>query len=127
MKKRLWERQLYDSIQCFWCDAVVAQHHKTIEHLLPKRHGGKDAQKNCVMACTSCNNDRGSLDDAFVYFVDDTYDLQRYLNRQRNIAREMGSYHFNKLCCPQKNKTLIDFYQEAYSNKFHYHPFQENL
>lgn len=31
----------------------------TVEHLLPKSHGGTDAWRNIVMACKGCNQARG--------------------------------------------------------------------
>jgi 5-methylcytosine-specific restriction endonuclease McrA len=31
----------------------------TLEHILPRRHGGRDDYANVVMACHGCNNSRG--------------------------------------------------------------------
>lgn len=37
----------------------VGEHFATVEHLIPKAHGGTDAWSNIVMACKACNNARG--------------------------------------------------------------------
>lgn len=130
--KRLWERQIYEQTQCCWCEYFVPEEYRTLEHLIPKRHGGQNVLSNAAMACASCNNRRGSLDDAFTFLADGTYDLQRYLNRHRTIVKQMGNYYFNQLCCPKKNKLLLRTYKEVfapvdYQSKFKFHPFQENL
>ena len=31
----------------------------TIDHVIPKSHGGKDTEENCVIACYRCNQKKG--------------------------------------------------------------------
>jgi 5-methylcytosine-specific restriction endonuclease McrA len=35
----------------------------TIEHILPRHHGGTDALENLALACARCNNGKGSRHD----------------------------------------------------------------
>jgi 5-methylcytosine-specific restriction endonuclease McrA len=58
--------------QCFYCQQLMLlpdpeQTQRplppariTIEHLIPRTHGGTDDPHNVVGACSRCNNERGS-------------------------------------------------------------------
>jgi 5-methylcytosine-specific restriction endonuclease McrA len=70
MKRCLRERIKQQNGQCIWCGrrmAPLGDRHKhplhklapTIEHVLPKRQGGSNAQINLVAACYGCNTKRG--------------------------------------------------------------------
>lgn len=36
----------------------------TIEHIVPRHHGGDDRVENLALACKSCNNEKGMRHDA---------------------------------------------------------------
>ncbi len=36
----------------------------TIEHIVPRSHGGDDAIENLALACVGCNNEKGMRHDA---------------------------------------------------------------
>ena len=36
----------------------------TIEHIVPRAHGGSDAIENLALACASCNHEKGRRHDA---------------------------------------------------------------
>jgi len=45
-----------DKAICQYCDEKLQNSQVTIDHVLPKSHGGKSTFLNCVVACKSCNN-----------------------------------------------------------------------
>lgn len=53
--------------RCHWCGCGMktrgdpnASDFATLEHLIPKSHGGRNVKGNLVLACRRCNNDRGA-------------------------------------------------------------------
>lgn len=50
-----------DGWTCAYCGKCLTQETATIEHVLPLSRGGRDAIKNMVLACRSCNRAAGSL------------------------------------------------------------------
>jgi len=46
-----------DSYKCGYCGRSDLP--LTIDHVVPKAHGGNDAWENLICACTSCNNKKG--------------------------------------------------------------------
>ena len=38
----------------------VPQSHETVEHIIPRTHGGTDALENLAIACSRCNQGKGS-------------------------------------------------------------------
>ncbi|MCF7805417.1 MAG: HNH endonuclease [Candidatus Marinimicrobia bacterium] len=46
-----------DEFKCQYCGKHDSQ--LTIDHVTPKRHGGKDTWENLVTACIRCNNTKG--------------------------------------------------------------------
>ncbi|HKU38409.1 MAG TPA: HNH endonuclease [Polyangiales bacterium] len=57
--------------------------HATLEHIVPKNHGGDDAPENLCVACRRCNHakgrqlDRRRADDATLARVIDTLQVRR--------------------------------------------------
>ena len=49
------ERERKD--ECIFCGSTAGL---TVEHLLPRAHGGPDSEKNIVWICKSCNSSKGS-------------------------------------------------------------------
>ncbi len=57
--------------KCIHCNSLVAVgldgeglHHATIEHIVPRTHGGSDALENLAVACRRCNGEKGIRHDA---------------------------------------------------------------
>jgi 5-methylcytosine-specific restriction endonuclease McrA len=46
-----------DSHRCQYCGRAAAP--MTVDHVIPKKRGGKDEWENLVCACTNCNNKKG--------------------------------------------------------------------
>ena len=57
--KRMWREQIKarDGYKCVYCGSTE---HLTIDHVVPKCKGGTDTSSNCVTACRSCNQRKGS-------------------------------------------------------------------
>lgn len=58
--KRLWRDQikLRDQNRCVYCGS---QDNLTIDHIRPRSRGGETTDSNCVTACRSCNQAKGSM------------------------------------------------------------------
>ncbi len=46
-----------DGYKCQYCG--ISENDLTIDHIIPKAHGGKDSWENLVCACVRCNNKKG--------------------------------------------------------------------
>lgn len=72
-----------DGNNCFLCDEVLPAGDTTIEHLIPKAHGGSDALENTALSHSWCNRKRGThpipVFRAYVAYVK----LQRQSNPSR--------------------------------------------
>ncbi len=44
-----------DNFSCVYC----GRHAETIDHVVPRKDGGKSTYENCVAACTPCNRKKG--------------------------------------------------------------------
>lgn len=60
--KRIWRERIFerDGHRCIYCGST---HNLTVDHIKPRSKGGDrwDAS-NCVTACRSCNQMKGSMD-----------------------------------------------------------------
>tara|TARA_B100000131_G_scaffold213207_1_gene204986 strand:- start:9367 stop:9882 length:516 start_codon:yes stop_codon:yes gene_type:complete len=56
-KKNLFLR---DKGRCQYCDVKVTLKTGTIDHVIPKSRGGKHCWENVVLACSKCNQKKGS-------------------------------------------------------------------
>lgn len=45
-----------DDSKCQYCNKKLTSSHVTIDHVIPKAHGGLSTFHNCVVACHTCNN-----------------------------------------------------------------------
>ncbi len=45
---------------CMWCATPLEIDEATIEHIVPASHGGELSLQNAGIACTSCNQKRGT-------------------------------------------------------------------
>ena len=50
-------RNIYkrDRFTCQYCGAQPGSEELTIDHVLPRSHGGTSTWENCVLACVNCN------------------------------------------------------------------------
>lgn len=44
-----------DNNTCQYCSAILVKNQITIDHIIPKYHGGKSNFYNCIVACKQCN------------------------------------------------------------------------
>lgn len=49
-----------DQFQCQYCNKLVTAKTATIDHVVPKSKGGKYEWENVVIACSPCNQKKGS-------------------------------------------------------------------
>lgn len=48
--------------RCYYCDeAVATPEHGSIDHVIPKKRGGKNKKENYVFSCKPCNLKKGSF------------------------------------------------------------------
>jgi len=50
-----------DGANCFFCQKPVPRSDRTVEHLVPRAHGGPNHLSNLFLAHKDCNNAAGSL------------------------------------------------------------------
>jgi len=48
-----------DGYTCSYCNKYLEKNQRTIDHVIPKTHGGKDTFENCVTSCFKCNTRKG--------------------------------------------------------------------
>lgn len=58
-KSSWWKQQIGKGI-CYYCEARFPKEELTMDHVVPLARGGKSTKKNCVVACKSCNTDKGN-------------------------------------------------------------------
>lgn len=66
--KRMWREEIKrrDKNRCVYCGSTA---NLTIDHIRPRSKGGRTTADNCVTACQSCNQAKGSLTvQEFLYY-----------------------------------------------------------
>ena len=60
--KKLWRKAIKEAnnYECIYCGEKHYEHDLTIDHVHPRTMGGNDITCNCVPACRSCNQSKGS-------------------------------------------------------------------
>ena len=60
--KRLWRKSIKEAnnYECIYCGEKHYEHDLTIDHVHPRTMGGNDITSNCVPACRTCNQSKGS-------------------------------------------------------------------
>jgi len=60
--KKLWRKAIKEAnnYECIYCGEKHYEHDLTIDHVHPRTMGGNDITSNCVPACRSCNQSKGS-------------------------------------------------------------------
>lgn len=51
---------LRDLFTCQYCNETFESRDLTIDHVLPRSHGGGTSWDNCVTCCKKCNSEKGS-------------------------------------------------------------------
>jgi 5-methylcytosine-specific restriction endonuclease McrA len=74
--KRMWKEQIMqrDGGRCVYCGDTDQL---TIDHVRPRSKGGATTASNCVTACLSCNQAKGSME--VESFVNQTLSLTNYV------------------------------------------------
>lgn len=75
-----------DDHQCVWCGA---REHLTLDHLLPRSHGGSNHHTNLFTACMRCNRERGN--EPLWAFANRLFGELRTLAVLQACARELPS------------------------------------
>lgn len=52
-------RLLAQKPNCRWCNKTLTKRTATLEHVVPKAHGGTNRWENLALACSKCNSARG--------------------------------------------------------------------
>ena len=83
-KKNLWIR---DKGLCQYCLNKITVSNCTIDHVMPKSKGGKHEWKNIVLACSPCNQKKGSR-----ILLDTNMRLPRepYVPKAPDLAKNIG-------------------------------------
>lgn len=55
-KRFLWNKNPY----CYYCKVRLKIREATVDHVIPLSKGGSIAIENCVLACSSCNVNKGN-------------------------------------------------------------------
>ncbi|MGB3613157.1 MAG: HNH endonuclease signature motif containing protein [Elainellaceae cyanobacterium] len=61
-RKSRWKVYRRDGFRCVYCQKRVKADQLTLDHVIPKAHGGSDKMRNLVAACFECNSAKGSMD-----------------------------------------------------------------
>jgi len=120
--------------KCCFCEEMMfadSQHYEhkkkiaTIEHVIPKKLGGKNEESNYKLSCDGCNNLRGVMDfDKFKKYRISSYfenkptslskNARRTLKKRAEVAERVNrvrtcfGYRFKVLKAIEKNPTEVD-------------------
>jgi hypothetical protein len=75
--KRKWKRSIKEEwgFKCCYCESTE---NLSLDHVLPKVHGGTDEVNNIVCACVSCNKDKGHQKMEEWYKQQSFFTLERF-------------------------------------------------
>lgn len=61
-EKRVKLRAAWEKVKgiCWICERYVPLHEATLDHVMPKSHGGRYSTRNLRVACRRCNTERGT-------------------------------------------------------------------
>lgn len=51
VKLKIWERDR----KCHYCQVILHEENRTIDHVIPRHSGGTSQQENLVACCFDCN------------------------------------------------------------------------
>jgi 5-methylcytosine-specific restriction endonuclease McrA len=75
--------KIRNHVRCHYCGKGLTRQTATGDHRNPISRGGKNKQRNIVIACTDCNSRKGSMDmGTFMRLIreDGTYQCKRRTN-----------------------------------------------
>lgn len=91
-----------DNFTCQYCGKKLARAKATIDHVIPKDHGGKNGWKNTVTACFPCNNTKNNRtpSQARMHLKRQPYQptIMEFINKQIKVdgldklVRDLGIY-----------------------------------
>lgn len=91
LKKQIWTKT---AGVCAKCGREVDSDKRTIDHFIPKYHGGTDDIRNLIPLCKACNKAKGSrimdLDECCPYMLDDYKDFLEEYKRDWNNHEIIG-------------------------------------
>ena len=75
--KRLWRQKIKEewNFECAYCGS---EENLTIDHIMPRAHGGTDFTKNCLCACSKCNQNKGHTPWEQWYLSQEFFNIERY-------------------------------------------------
>lgn len=53
-----WKQQIGRGV-CYYCEGRFPKEELNMDHVVPLARGGKSTKKNCVVACKTCNSEKG--------------------------------------------------------------------
>ena len=87
--KRLWRAAIKEAWgnRCAYCGGTpIDETSLTIDHVTPKARGGQDMTSNCIPACRSCNEDKGSSEWLAWYRMQPFYTIEAEIRVQRWLS-----------------------------------------
>ena len=85
-----------DRHTCAYCGGIFKRHLLSRDHIVPKKHQGKDTWTNCVTACRSCNQAKGhKMVDEFrplLYVPYVPCRFEHFLLSGRNVLADQHDY-----------------------------------
>lgn len=73
---------LAESNVCHYCGIILTGRTATADHIIPKSKGGTDHVSNLVLACKTCNAEKGDSD--YEVFMASKFPLRQALGRLRS-------------------------------------------
>lgn len=99
-----------DGDQCHYCEILLDDENRTIDHVVPASENGGNGSDNLVLACEPCNNARGNMPyEAYVALPLEerleagkqyNKDYNRKFNQDRLTFRPFKELSFNDAMFP---------------------------
>lgn len=129
LNKRRWYQNAVSQTNCWWCEYFTPECRRTAEHLIPKRYatGRDNSRKNVQMACCTCNNMRGWLEDCYSPYLKNSIKFPNYKERLTRALAKVPPHIFAQFCSCTKSKKVIEYYKRRWPTKWELHPFQPDI
>lgn len=82
---------------CPYCGRHTPEEHRTIEHLIPRAHGGSNHWRNLMAACSSCNHSKPNSMSPALYCRDLSWffyvlirEQDAYVNISLTVRQKVG-------------------------------------
>ena len=63
-RRSIWKR---DDFTCQYCGVMPNYDESTLDHIVPRSHGGETSWTNCVLACYQCNSQKADREPQDAY------------------------------------------------------------